>query len=695
MTTISPPSATPRAIEPEGVSAGLRRLLDRSKSRARTAEGAWVLPATTAVLVLTTLVYVVNLTVSGYANVFYSGAAWAASQSWSAWFMGSIDPANFITVDKPPLATMVMGLSVRLFGLSSASILLPEALMGVATVALVMATVRRTFGGAASIIAGLVTALTPAAVLIFRYNNPDALLTMLFAGAAYTFIRALESDKLKWLALTGILVGLAFETKLLQAFLVLPAFAIVYAIAGHGSWRRRLVGLTVSAIAVIGASSWWIIPMTLLPASVRAYVGGATDGTALNLVLGYNGLFRILGNGIFSVVGVTATAGATTMAASTPSFSGTAGILRLFNSEMGGQIAWFLPLSLVGLVAGLVARFRAPRTDLARAAFLMWGLWLAVHAVVFSFMSGVIHSYYVVVMAPAVGALVGGGVMAMWRARDRFPVMGAVLGLSLAASAGLAMLLLDRTPNFAPGLGVVVLAVTALMVPVLAVRPSRRFARLQVAAGGLALAMLLAGPAAYAVSTMQTAYSSGSPAAGPTVDGSSGPGGQAGPGGAGQPPSGGQSGGPGGPDGTASANVSGGNGGGGMDGSSLSTATLDYLVANQGTATWLVAVTDSTSASQIELTTGKAVISMGGFTGIDNAMTLEKLQGLVSSGQLRFVVEGNSSGQGGRSGGPASNSEVSTWVSSTCTAVSVGGATTGVYDCAGAVTTATTSTTGG
>jgi 4-amino-4-deoxy-L-arabinose transferase-like glycosyltransferase len=673
MTSIAPPSATPRAIEPEGVSAGLRRLLDRSRSRTRTAAVAWVLPATVAVLVLTALIYVVNLTVSGYANVFYSGAAWAASQSWSAWFMGSIDPANFITVDKPPLATMVMGLSVRLFGLSSASILLPEALMGVATVALVMATVRRTFGSAASIIAGLVTALTPAAVLIFRYNNPDALLTMLFAAAAYAFIRALESDKLRWLALTGILVGLAFETKLLQGFLVLPAFAIVYAIAGRGSWRRRVVGLTVSAVAVIAASSWWVLGMTLIPAASRAYVGGSTDSTALNLVLGYDGLGRIFG----ASAGASASVGVGQGAGQGPNFAGTPGILRLFNSQLGGQIGWFLPLSLVGLVAGLVARFRAPRTDLTRAAFLMWGLWLAVHAVVFSLMSGVIHSYYVVAMAPAVGALVGGGVVAIWRSRDRFPWMGAVLGLSLAASAGIAMLLLDRTPSLVPGLGVVVLAVTALTVPVLALRPSQRFARLQVAAGGLALAMLLAGPAAYAVSTMHTAYAGGDPSAGPRVtqtDGGPGSGGFGG--GAGQPPTGGQD---------------GQNGHGGMS-ASLASSTLDYLVANQGTATWLVAVSDSTTASQIELSTGKAVISMGGFTGTDNAMTLEKLQSLVATGQLRFVVAGHS---GGGPGGQASNSAASSWVTSTCTAVSVDGSTTGVYDCAGAVTTAATSAAGG
>jgi 4-amino-4-deoxy-L-arabinose transferase-like glycosyltransferase len=391
--------------------------------------------------------------------------------------------------------------------------------------------------------------------------------------------------------------------------------------------------------------------------------------------VGYDGLGRILGAS--ANAGASGGAAAGQGAGGGPSFSGTPGILRLFNSELGGQIGWFLPLSLVGLAAGLVARFRAPRTDIARAAFLMWGVWLAVHAVVFSFMSGVIHSYYVVAMAPAVGALVGGGVVTMWRSRDRFPWMGAVLGISLAGSAAIAMLLLDRTPSFVPWLGVVVLAVTALTVPVLALRPTRRFALLQIAAGGLALAMLLAGPAAYAVSTMQTAYSGGDPAAGPSSGQTSGVGGQAGgqTGGFGGGPVGGQ-GGPGGP-----------------RSSNLSTATLDYLVANQGDATWLVAVSDSTTASSIELSTGKAVISMGGFSGSDSAMTLDKLQSLVASGQLRFVVAGNS---GGGPGGQTANSAATSWVTSTCTLVSIDGAATGVYDCAGAVAaTASSTSTGG
>ena len=659
MTTIAPPRAGgrtgPAALEAPGLAGTLARV------RAR--EDAWVLPATAAVLVLATILYAVNLTVSGYANVFYSGAAWAASQSWAAWFMGSIDPSGFITVDKPPLATMVMGLSVRLFGLSSASILLPEALMGVATVAILMATVRRTFGGAASIIAGLVTALTPAAVLIFRYNNPDALLTLLLVGGACALVRALESDRIRWLALAGVLMGLAFETKLLQAYLVLPAFAITYAIAGRGSVRRRIAGLVVAAVSVTLASAWWIVPMTVLPLAARAFVGGSTDGSALNLVLSYDGLGRIFGTSAGGGGGGGA------------SFSGTPGILRLFNSELGGQIAWLLPLSMIGLVAGIVARGRAVRTDRARAAFLLWGLWLAVHAVVFSFMSGTIHSYYTVVMAPAVGALVGGGVVAMWRARERHPVVGVALGLAITGSAGVAMMLLDRTPSFVPGLGIAILAVTAATVPVLAIRATGRNAKVQLAAACVGLAMLLAAPAAYAVDTMQTAYSGGTAAAGPAANGSdSAFGGNGGPGGN-----------PGNFDGQAPTGVPtvGGMAGGGM-GSSLDTATLDYLVASQGSATWLVAVSNSTSAGQIELSTGRAVMSMGGFTGSDNALTLAQLKAYVAAGELRFIETG---GQGGGGQGGSASTEVSSWVASTCTAVTVNGTTSSsVYDCAVAAT---------
>ena len=247
-----------------------------------------------------------------------------------------------------------------------------------------MAIVRRTFGSWAAVIAGLVAALTPAVVLIFRYNNPDALLTLLLVGSAYAFIRSLDRASLRWVLAAAVLVGLAFNTKYLQGWLVLPAFAIVWAIAAPGGIRRRAVGLVIALVGVVVASGWWVLVMELLPASARPFIGGSTNNTALDLVLGYDGLGRIFG-GSGGGLGSGGGGGG-------GGFSGTPGIFRLFNDQLGGQAAWFLPLSGVGLAVGLWARRHAPRTDIRRAAYLMWGLWLATHAVVFSFMSGIIHS---------------------------------------------------------------------------------------------------------------------------------------------------------------------------------------------------------------------------------------------------------------------------------------------------------------
>ncbi len=630
--------------------------------RSRAFAASWTGVAQAGVAGLAVILYVVNLTVSGFANTYYSAAALAASRSWSAWFFGSIDASNFITVDKPPLSTMVMGLSVRLFGLNSWSVLLPEALMGVATVVLVMAIVRRTMGSPAAVVAGLVTALTPAAVLIFRFNNPDALLTLLLTGAAYAFIRSLEHGRLRWVTLAAVLVGLAFNTKYLQGWLVLPAFAVVWTIAAPGSWAHRVRGLLVAFATVVLASGWWILVMELLPASARPFVGGSTNGTALDLVLGYDGLGRIFGGGGGPGGGGPGGGG----------FSGTPGLFRLFNSLLGGQVAWLLPLAFLGLAVGLWARRSAPRTDLRRAAYLMWGLWLVVHAVVFSFMSGIIHSYYVVAMAPAIGALVGGGLAELWRMRlaaPRRPFAGIVLAGGLTASAAMAWVLLDRTPDFAPGLAIGLAALTAAVALLLALPTVVVDRRIQLAAIGLAVATLLAGPTAYAIRTMQTSYGGGDPSAGPQVANAGGPGGgfAGGPGRFGTQGAGGTGG-----DGPTSAA----GGPGGVGGDAVSSSLADYLVANRGDARWIVAVSSANQAGSIELATGQPVMAMGGFTGSDPTPTLQELQAYLASGQLRFVIVG---GGGGPDGG---SSEVTSWVTSTCTVVSDVSST--LYDCSAA-----------
>jgi 4-amino-4-deoxy-L-arabinose transferase-like glycosyltransferase len=662
MTTITAPEA--RRSVGDRVPELLARLLG-----VRAGEATWVAPAMLGVVGLAAVLYLFNLTISGYANTYYSAAALAGSQSWSAWFFGSLDSANFITVDKPPLGTMLIGLSVRLFGLSSWSVLLPEAVAGIGTVIVLMATVRRTFGPAAAVIAGLVSALTPAAVLIFRYNNPDALLTLLLVGSAYAFVRSLERGSLRWVAAAAILVGFGFLTKYLQAWFVLPAFALTWLIAAPGTLGRRLVGLAVAFVAVIASSGWWVAVMELIPAANRAYIGGSTNNSVVELLFGYDGLGRIFGQGGGGFGGSGGGGGG---------FSGTPGLLRLFNAQLGGQVAWLLPLALVSIGIGLVVRRRFARTDAKRAAYLMWGLWLAVHVVVFSFMSGIIHSYYAVAMAPAIGALVGGGVVELWRFRERVRWGGVALAAAVTGSAILAWRLLERTPTFAPGLAI---AVVALSVPiaVILVSPARSIGRRPaLLAAGLGVALMLAGPAAYAADTVQTAYAGGDPSAGPTATDASG---RAGFGGGG--PAGGFTDGTNGTDGNfAGGGVNGGGlAGGPGGGGQVDSALVDYLVANRGNATWIVAVNGANEAGSIELASGLPVMAMGGFSGSDPAPTLAQLQAYAASGQLRYILIGD-----GRGGPGGASSEISSWVTANGTVVAAVGNGT-LYDLSGAVST--------
>ena len=661
MTTIARPT------DPQPLAGRPGALLNRVAG-VHAGEATWIAAATLGVLALAAVLYLVNLTVSGYANIYYSAAALAGSQSWSAWFFGSIDPANFITVDKPPLGTMLIGLSVRLFGLSSWSILLPEALAGVATVGILMAGVRRSFGSREAVIAGLVAALTPAAVLIFRYDNPDALLTLLLVGSAYALVRALEAGRLRWVVLAATLVGFAFLTKYLQAYLVLPVYALVWAVAAPGSIRRRIAGLGVALATVVLASGWWVAIVELIPPASRPYIGGSQTNSVLDVLLGYDGLGRIFGQG----------AGAAGGGGGGGGFSGVPGILRLFNAEFGGQVSWLLPLAAGATGLGLWVRRHAPRTDARRAGYLLWGGWLAVHVLVFSFMSGIIHSYYAVVMAPAIGALVGAGIVELWRLRARTAWAGVVLGAAILGSAVWAWALLERTPDFVPGLGVAIVAVALFVAVVVALPAGDRWGRGVALAVGLGIAVLVAAPAAYAVDTMGTAYSGGTVAAGPAVAGSGG-----GPGIAGRAPGAGTGtvdggGAPGLADGDRPAGApptgafpggvapTGGPGlgrGGGLGGQ-VDAALTDYLAANQGVATWIVAVSGAEQAGSIQLATGLPVMAMGGFNGGDPAPTLDQLKAYVASGQLRYVLVG---GGGGPNGG---SSTITDWVTANGTLVS-------------------------
>lgn len=500
--------------------------------RGRPQDPAWARPALLALLLGTLVLYLYDLGASGYANSFYSAAVQAGSQSWKALF-GSSDAANSITVDKPPAALWPMELSVRVFGLGSWQILVPEALMGVAAVGVLFAAVRRRFGPAAGLLAGAVLALTPVAALMFRFNNPDAMLALLMVSTIYCVLRALEDARTKWLLWAGGLLGLAFLTKTLQAWLILPALAVVYGVCAPTTPRRRLLQLLYGAGAMLLAGGWWVAIVQLWPKSSRPYIGGSQDNSFLGLTFGYNGFGRITGDETGSVGGG---GGGAPGGGGGGGQWGATGIGRLFNAEMGGQIAWLLPAAFLFLLAGLWITRRARRTDPQRSAFLVWGGALLITFATFSFMSGIFHQYYNIALAPYIAALTGMGAVLLWRRRGHIAA-AATLAAAVLGTAIWASVLLDRSADWLPWLRVALvvaglLAAAALLagaLPGLTPR-SRLGARLGFVAAVVGLVAALGGPVAYTLNTVNTPHEGSIVTAGPAVQGGmGGPGGGSGP----------------------------------------------------------------------------------------------------------------------------------------------------------------------
>ena len=681
-------------------------------------------------MALTALLYLWDLTRNGWANDFYAAAVQAGTKSWKAFFFGSFDSSNFITVDKTPASLWVMELSGRVFGFNQWSMLAPQALEGVASVALLYAAVRRWFGPAAGLVAGLVLALTPVAALMFRFNNPDALLVLLMTAAAYALVRAVENGRTRWLVFCGVLLGFAFLAKMLQAFLVVPGFAIAYLWAGAPrSLLRRTWQTVVMGAGIIAGAGWWVLIAELTPAADRPYFGGSTNNNILQLAIGYNGLGRITGDETGSVGG----------GGGGSAFGGATGLLRLFHTEFGSEISWLLPAALISLAAMLWVSRRATRADRMRAAALLWGGWVIVTGLVFSYMSGIIHPYYMVALAPGIGALVGIGATALWKAQLSWAGR-AVTAAAVLVTAVWSYILLDRTPDWLPWLRWVILiagvlgAAAVLAGPWLARLMS--FRRLVLLSTGLAMIAGLAGPAAYALDTVSTAHTGSLPTAGPATAGSGGggpggfggarPGGTGGtgfggtrPGGTtgtgatggtgfgGTPPGGtagnGSPGGPGGQaggtggtqagsgtggsgstqaggtagsNGTAGAGGTAGTGGpGGLAGNTqVSSALVKLLEQDAGSYKWVAATEGSEGAAPLELATGDAVMAIGGFNGTDPWPTLAVFKELVANHEIHYYV-----GQGSQSfGGGRGSSAITSWVAAHFKKETVGGQT--VYD---------------
>jgi 4-amino-4-deoxy-L-arabinose transferase-like glycosyltransferase len=564
-------------------------------------------------------------------------------------------------------------------------------------------------------------ALTPVAALMFRFNNPDALLVLLLTVSAYAVVRALENGRSKWLVLAGVVLGFAFLAKMLQAFLVVPAFAVAYLWAGPPRLRKRIWQLLLAGAGILVGSGWWLLIAEVVPAADRPYFGGSTNNNILQLAIGYNGLGRLTGSETGSVGG-----GGRGGGGGGGGFGGATGITRLFSSEFGGQISWLLPAALISLAGMLWVSRRAARTDRTRAAALLWGGWLVCTGVVFSYMSGIIHPYYMVALAPAIAAGVAVGAMALWERR-----LGWFGRITAAVTVGVtvwwAVALLDRSPSWLPWLRwVIVVAGVAAAGSILAApwlgslgRPGSHGGRRPGLAGWLAgipvvLALVagLTGPAAYAIDTVATTHTGSLPTAGPQTASAGGPGGGAGGGvpggrgtGTGGPPAGfgtgsrtggttGGTAGTGGPGGTGTAPpggtgtaggtapsrtgaAAGGTGGpGGLGGNTQVSSALVKLLENGATGyTWVAATVGSQEAAPLELATGgEPVMAIGGFNGTDPSPTLAEFKALVAEHKIHYFIGANSQSFGGGQ----RSSAIASWVASHFTKETIGGTT--VYD---------------
>ena len=654
---IAPPEAT-TMIEPDG---GGR--------------AGWERPTLIAILLATAVLYLWGLGASGWANSFYAAAVQAGSVSWKAFLFGSFDAANAITVDKPPAALWVMALSVKIFGLHSWSILVPQALMGVGTVAAVWHGVRRWFSAGAALLASIVMALTPVAVLMFRFNNPDALLTLLMTLAAITTLRGIEDGRRRWVIATGVLIGLGFLTKQLQVMVLVPPLAIAWLVAARGAFRRRLVDLLIAGAAIVASAGWWVALVELWPASSRPWIGGSQANSILELTFGYNGLGRITGNEVGSVTGGGG-------GAARPGMWGQTGITRMLDGVIGGQIAWLIPAALIAIVGGLWLTRRAPRTDGQRAGLLVWGGWLVVTALTFSFMAGIFHEYYTVALAPAIAALVGIGGHLLWQHRSsraaRITAAVVVFGSALWSVE-----LLGRASTWNTWLRPALLLLAAIAAASL-LAVWHRSARVALAAALAGAMVLFIGPAAWSLQTAATPHSGSIVTAGPDIDNASvggRPGGPAAfaPGGlntigrrtpptqrgngartAGAP--GGTFAGPGGQRGGP---------GGLLNGSEPSEALTELLLQNANDYTWVAAAVGANNASGYQLATERPVLALGGFNGSDPFPTLVDFQQMVSSGEIHWFISGG--GFGAPNGGSTDTTDITNWVTSTFQATQVDG----------------------
>jgi 4-amino-4-deoxy-L-arabinose transferase-like glycosyltransferase len=612
---------------------------------------------------------------NGTGNPYYAAAVRSMLQSGSNFFFGAFDPTGFVTVDKPPAALWAQALSARIFGFNGLSLLAPQAIMGIASVAVLYGMVRRSSGSFAALLAGFALAITPIAVAVDRDNLPDSMLTLVLIMAAAALCQAVETGQWRWITACVVLVGVGFNVKMLAAFVVLPTFYLIYFLRAPINWTRCIGQLVVATIVLVCVSLSWCLVVEIVPKADRPYIGGSRNNSALDLASGYNGLGRVLGgSGNFGPSGgragppggiptqlpsnaeriKTDKAISGPMDASSPlfpnqsfpvgppgggfglpfpggpggrglggrgftMFGGPPGLLRFAGPVLAEQITWLFPFIFFGAIASLLQTEARNRFSPQNTAILIWLGWLGTHLFVFSFAQGIFHEYYTIIMGPAVAALTGIGAVALWKTVEFTDWQRALFPTALISTGIWQTYLVGQHPEFRYRLMPLLLGSICVAVTLIVARRelSRRFPAFgsSMLGGGLGLASILVGPAVWSAGTAIAPGMSLMPVADVSFFTGKAPT---------RPPV---------PP---------------MTMSPKSTAKLlEFVRANRRGEKYMLAANSSMEVSSLIIESGDAAISLGGFMGADPILTKNQFEELVKDQQLRFVLIGGGPGGGG------------------------------------------------
>ena len=580
----------------------------------------------------------------GNRNTYYAAGVKSMLLNWHNFFFVSFDPGGFVSIDKPPLGFWLQVGSAKIFGFSDWSLILPEALAGIGSLLLVYYLVRRVWGDIAGLLAAAAMTVTPVAIATNRSNIVDSILVFIILLGAWAVIRATETGRLRWLLVAMFLIGLAFNVKMLEAYLAVPAFFALYFLGTKIRWSTRIWHLVLAAVVMLAVSLSWATAVDLTPASQRPYVGSSDNNSEYNLIFGYNGLNRLL-SGNWSFLGLHGSGfgrggGNQSAAGARGGFgqgeNGAVGPLRLIDTQLGGQASWLLPLALIGiLVAGWRVRPHLP-LERQHQSLVFWGVWLLTCAVFFS-IAGFFHAYYLVMMAPPIAALTGIGLVSLWTDYRSRSWRGWLLPIALVGVALVQRRILQPFPTWNRWMSpaIITLAIAAALALIIArlftfIPGSRIGTGLRQIGWRAGFVAILVGILAIGLApttwAMETSWQGGGgliPSAGPTARGSFGGGRNRF-----QLPTNTNFDIPGFPGGAAVGGF----------GNDLNPLTLEYLLNNQGQTKYLLAVTNAMTAAPVILETGKPVMAIGGFSGGDPILTVADVQRLVENGTVRFFM---------------------------------------------------------